>query len=548
MAPTGCWTPPTPAWRLLFRQFKSLLILILIGAAGLAGAVGDLDDALIILAVVFINAVLGFYQEYRAERSLAILKTMLVPETEVRREGKKQMVPATELAPGDIVILDAGDRVPADGRVIQAHNLQVDESSLTGESHPVTKTTAPLPERLPLADRRNMLYMNTSVTRGRAEMIITATGMETEIGHLAAMLAETEEAKTPLQIQLDSLGRYLAVIAGIVVILMLGGGWLRGQPWSEMVFTAIALAVASIPEGLPAVVTVTLALGLHRMARQRAIVKRLAAVETLGCTTVICSDKTGTMTLNQMTARILYTLGRTWKVSGQGYSTTGKIEPETGEAEDLTETILPFALCNDASLTADRVVGDPMEGALLVLAAKAGLNIKQLKPDWPRIAEIPFDTAHKFMATFHRRGDKVIMLVKGAPEVVFERSAEFLDADGVHPLEQKHKRNWMEINERLASQGLRILAAARGEIPAAQFDPESGLLGYVTKLTLLSLVGLMDPPRPEVKEAIGLCRRAGIQVKMITGDQPVTALAIARELGLARIFHQAGVGTTSESR
>ncbi len=525
--------PPTPLWRLLLRQFKSLLILILIGAAGLSWAIGDLMDALIILLVVGINALLGFHQEYRAEQSLAMLKKMLVPEAEVRRDGKERMIPATDLVPGDIVILDAGDRVPADGRLIQAHNLHVDESSLTGESHPVTKIADPLPEALPLADRRNMLYMNTSVTRGRAEIVVTATGMTTEIGRLAAMLATTEEAKTPLQIQLDSLGRQLAAIAGLVVILMLVGGWLRAQPWSEMLFTAIALAVASIPEGLPAVVTVTLALGLHRMARQRAIVKRLAAVETLGCTTVICSDKTGTMTLNQMTARTLYCLGRSWHVSGHGYSSKGKIEPDHGEPADLTDAILPFVLCNDARLTDDRIVGDPMEGALLVLATKAGMDPEELKQNWPRIAEIPFDTAHKFMATFHHRDNKVIMLVKGAPEVVLKRSTNVLEAEGIRPLEQIRRRQWLEINERLASTGLRILAAAQREIPAAEFDPEADdLLPYAKDLTLLGLVGLMDPPRPEAREAIRLCQRAGIQVKMITGDQPVTAMAISRELGL----------------
>jgi len=525
--------PPVPIWHLLLRQFKSLLILILIGAAGLSWMIGDLMDALVILVVVSINALLGFYQEYRAERSLALLKKMLVPEAEVRRDGQERMIPADDLVPGDVVVLDAGARIPADGRLFQAHNLQVDESSLTGESHPVEKTIHPLPEDVPLADRRNMLYMNTSVTRGRAEMIVTATGMDTEIGRLAAMLAEAEEGQTPLQIQLDSLGKRLAIIAGVVVILMLVGGWLRGQPWAEMIFIAIALAVASIPEGLPAVVTVTLALGLHRMARQRAIVKRLAAVETLGCTTVICSDKTGTMTLNQMTARALYCLGRTFQVTGEGYDPRGRIEPEAGEKTDLTAVILPLAICNDAKLTDGRVVGDPMEGALLVLAAKAGLEPEQLQREWPRIAEIPFDTAHKFMATFHRRGDRMVILVKGAPEVLLGLSTQVLQIQGVVPLTPEHHQRWLEANEAMATKGLRILASARREIQAADFDPDGDLLGYVKELTLLGLVGLMDPPRPEAKEAIELCQRAGIQVKMITGDQPVTAASIGRELGLA---------------
>ncbi|HHJ38191.1 MAG TPA: calcium-translocating P-type ATPase, PMCA-type [Methylothermaceae bacterium] len=524
--------PPASVWQILLRQFKSLLILILIGAAGLAWAIGELTDALVILVVVFINALLGFYQEYRAEQSLAVLKKMLVPEAEVRRSGKERMIPATEIVPGDIVIFDAGDRVPADGRLIQAHNLQVDESSLTGESHPATKIVEPLPEELPLADRRNMLYMNTSITRGRAEMVVTAIGMETEIGQLAAMLAQAEEAQTPLQIQLDGLGKRLAALAGMVVVLMLSGGWLRGQPWTDLIFTAVALAVASIPEGLPAVVTVTLAMGLHRMARKRAIVKRLAAVETLGCTSVICSDKTGTLTLNQMTARALYALGRTWRVSGEGYDFKGKIHPESGENADLSEIILPFAVCNDAKLADGRVVGDPMEGALLVLAAKAGLALETVRQAWQRVAEIPFDTAHKFMATFHRRGERIVILVKGAPEVLIEHSTQVLGAKGIVPLTPERRQQWLEVNRTLASRGLRILASARREMTVADFDSNGELLSYIRDLTLLGLVGLMDPPRPEAKDAIDLCKRAGIGVKMITGDQPVTAAAIGQELGL----------------
>ncbi|HEB77515.1 MAG TPA: HAD family hydrolase, partial [Methylothermaceae bacterium] len=525
--------PPVTVWQLLLRQFRSFLILILVGAAGLAWFVGDFRNAIIILVVVVINAMLGLYQEYRAEQSLALLKKMLVPEAEVRREGRERMIPATELVPGDIVILDAGDRVPADGRLIQVHNLQVDESSLTGESHPVEKTVEPLPEELPLADRRNMLFMNTSVVSGRAEMVVTATGMHTEIGRLAAMLAAAEEGPTPLQIQLDILGKRLALIAGIVVALMMAGGWLRDQPWTEMIFTAIALAVASIPEGLPAVVTVTLALGLHRMARQRAIVKRLSAVETLGCTTVICSDKTGTLTLNQMTVRALYALGRCWQVSGEGYETRGEIIPETGGRADLSEVVLPLVVCNDAKLTDGQVVGDPMEGALLVLGAKAGLDPDLTRRQWPRIAEIPFDTAYKFMATFHRRGDRVVILVKGAPEVLLERCSRVLEPEGVVPLSSQRRRWWLVVNEALAGQGLRILASARRELAADAFDPQADPLDYVQDLTLLGLAGLMDPPRPEAKASIDLCRRAGIQVKMITGDQPVTAVAIGRELGLA---------------
>ena len=328
--------PPRSPWLLLLDQFKGVLILVLIGAAVLAGAIRDIKDAVVILTVVVINALLGFYQEYRAERSLAALKKMLAPEAEVRRDGRTRMLSAEQLIPGDIVVLDAGDRVPADGRIVLAHGVEVDESSLTGESHTVGKRAEPLSnEGAPLAERENMLFMNTTVTRGRAEMVVTATGMKTEMGQLAGMLAEAEEGPTPLQIQLDGLGKRLAANAGAVVIVMLTGEVLRGEPWIDMVMNAIALAVAAIPEGLPAVVTVTLALGLRRMAKHRAIVKRLAAVETLGCTTVICTDKTGTLTLNQMTVRRLHAHGRTFTVSGQGYDTAGEIQSDGEEQPEL---------------------------------------------------------------------------------------------------------------------------------------------------------------------------------------------------------------------
>ena len=311
--------PPRSRWLLLADQFKGVLILVLIGAAVLAAAIGDLTDAGVILIVVVINAVLGFSQEYRAEQSLAALKKMLAPTAEVRRDGRTMILSADELVPGDIVLLGAGDRVPADGRVIAAISFEVDESSLTGESRTVGKQVDSLGgQDIPLAERANLFYMNTTVTRGRAEMVVTATGMHTELGLLAGMLGHAKDSPTPLQIQLDGLGQRLALIAGIVVSFMLVAGLLRGEPWTKMVLTAIALAVAAIPEGLPAVVTVTLAIGLQRMARNQAIVKRLAAVETLGCTSVICSDKTGTLTVNQMTARQLYTSGRHLQVSGEG--------------------------------------------------------------------------------------------------------------------------------------------------------------------------------------------------------------------------------------
>ncbi len=526
--------PPKGPWPVLLDQFRGLLILVLMAAAVLAGVVGELKDALVILVVVLINALLGFHQEYRAERSLAALKRMLSPQAEVRRDARNRMLPARELVPGDIVLLDPGDRVPADGRVIAAHGFEVDESALTGESHPVGKRPQALAAQdVPLAERDNMLYMNTTVTRGRAEMVVTATGMASEMGRLAGMLSEAEEAPTPLQVQLDGLGKRLAAVAGVVVAVMLLGGLARGEPWWQMVMTAIALAVAAIPEGLPAVVTVTLALGLHRMARRRAIVKRLAAVETLGCTSVICSDKTGTLTVNQMTARALYTRGRRLTVSGEGYDPAGEIlDPEGRDPPDLQPLLLTMALCNDAHLRAGQVVGDPMEGALVVLAAKGGLDRDTLVRRHPRITEIPFDAAYQFMASFHHFGDRVRVFVKGAPEVLLGRCTKILGPDGEVALGPPGRREVEAANAALAQEGLRVLAGASRELPAAAFDPASDLFDHVRDLTLTGLVGLMDPPRAEAREAIALCRRAGIQVKMITGDQRVTAAAIARQLGI----------------
>jgi Ca2+-transporting ATPase len=525
--------PPRSRWLLLLDQFKGVLILVLIGAAVLAAAIGDLTDALVILIVVVINAVLGFSQEYRAEQSLAALKKMLAPTAEVRRDGQAMMVSAEELVPGDIVLLNAGDRVPADGRVIAAISFEVDESSLTGESRTVGKQVDSLAgQDIPLAERANLFYMNTTVTRGRAEMLVTATGMHTELGLLAGMLGQAKDSATPLQIQLDGLGQRLALIAGIVVSFMLAAGLLRGEPWTKMVLTAIALAVAAIPEGLPAVVTVTLAIGLQRMARNQAIVKRLAAVETLGCTSVICSDKTGTLTVNQMTARQLYTSGRHLQVSGEGYDTAGKIDGGDTGVPDMEALLTPIALCNDSQLRSGNVIGDPMEGALLAVAAKGGFDAEKLKQHHRRIAEIPFETEHKYQVTFHLDGERVRLMVKGAPDVLLNLCKTVFDGNGDQPLDAHQHQLIEHANEKMASTGLRVLAVAWTEIPVRDFVPNGDLFIYVKDLVFTGLVGLMDPPRPEAHDAIALCHKAGISIKMITGDQKTTATAIARELGI----------------
>ncbi|MGC2855245.1 cation-translocating P-type ATPase [Novispirillum sp. DQ9] len=524
--------PPRPAWLKFLDQFRSVLILVLIGAAGIAWAIGDIKDAIVIAVVVVLNATLGFWQEHRAEKTLSALKGMLAAHARVRRDGQVRDIEAAALVPGDVVRLEAGDQVPADGRLLAAHSLEVDEAALTGESHAVGKGTDALDTAdLPLGDRCNMLYMNTVVTRGRAEMLVTATGMATEMGKLAGMIAAAPETQTPLQRQLDILGKRLAMIAGVVVVAILALDLWRGAPLGQAAMTAVALAVAAIPEGLPAVVTVTLAIGMWRMARNRAILRKLAAVETLGSTTVICSDKTGTLTMNQMTARAGWFAGERFAVSGEGYSADGTV---TGaEAEALTPMLLPMALCTDSHVHDGKLVGDPTEGALLVLARKAGLDPAQAQERQPRIAEIPFDSAHKFMATFHHAGDTVQMVVKGAPDVLLGRSAHWLAPEGPRDLDDGMRTEVLAENEAFADEALRVLAVARRDIPAADFDPAGDLWAWADGWTFLGLAGLMDPPRAEAREAIAHCRTAGIAVKMITGDHKITAAAIARELGLS---------------
>ena len=526
--------PPRPAWMKFLDQFKDLLVIVLIGAAALAGAIGDIKDAVVILIVVVFNACLGFYQEYRAEATLAALKKMLAQHARVRRGGEVLEIAAENLVPGDLVLLEAGDRIPADARVLAAHNAEVAEAALTGESHAVGKHADALaPGEHPLAERFNMVFMNTVVTRGRIEALVAATGMETEMGRITGLLEAAEESPTPLQIQLDGLGKRLAIIAGVVVTLIFVLGILRGDPLVQTIMTSIALAVAAIPEGLPAVVTVTLAIGMHRMAKNRAIVKKLSAVETLGSTSVICSDKTGTLTLNQMTARALFYRGRRFAVSGEGYAGEGEIAAEDGLAlGDFMPLLAPAALCNESRIRAGQLIGDPTEGALLALAMKGGIEPDSLTEHRPRIAEIPFDSAHKFMATFHHDGEHVRMFVKGAPDVLLARASSFIDAGGEAPLDDTTRAAFEAENARLAGQAMRVLAVASRDIPAHDFDPGGDLMAWAQELTLAGLAGIIDPPRPEARDAIRLCKMAGIQVKMITGDHAITAAAIARELGL----------------
>jgi len=532
-------------WMVFLSQFKSILIVILIGAALLAALVGSRKDAVVILAVVVINALVGFYQEYRAERSLDALKAMLPVRARVRREGKIQEISADAVVPGDLLMLEAGDSVAADGRFFLCSGVDIDESALTGESQPASKQCAQIVAAdAPLGDRVNMAYMNTLLTRGRAELIVTATGSRTEIGQLSSALALVEDTATPLQTQLDHLARRLGIMALAMVALLSFFQYLQGAELVHIMLDAIALSVAAIPEGLPVVVTVTLALGMHKMARRHAIVKRLSSVETLGCTSVICSDKTGTLTLNQMTARLFFYEGKRFEVSGTGYLPVGLITQSQGGGDgadsDLTALLVPLAACNDSRLDEGKVIGDPMEAALLVLAAKGHVVREQVERDLPRLAEVPFDSAAKFMATFHRDADPqsvnhITLFVKGAPDVLLDRCATWRVGGAEQLLDESGKARVEADYKTLGEQGLRGLLIASRKLPllpAEQFDAAGDLSDWVDALCFVGLIGLMDPPRPEAKQAIDDCKQAGIVVKMITGDHQTTASAIASELGL----------------
>ncbi len=527
--------PPRPAWRVLFAQFKGLMIIILIGAALLAAAVGSYKDAAVILAVVVINALVGFYQEYRAERSLEALKLMLPVTARVRRNGRSEEITANDVVAGDILLLEAGDNVAADGRLILSVGAEIDESSLTGESMPVSKQADVLAVvDAPLGDRFNMAYMNTLLTRGRAELVVTATGASTEMGQLSKELASAVDVPTPLQIQLNQLAKKLGFIALCMVALLSLLQYLRGVKLTEIILDAIALSVAAMPEGLPVVVTVTLAMGMHQMARQHAIVKRLASVETLGCTTVICSDKTGTLTLNQMTARTFMCSAQQFEVSGEGYAAHGEIKPVDANAAgmDTAQLMVPIVACNDSQVQDGKAIGDPMEAALLVLAAKSGLRKEDIDHAYPRVAELPFDSKHKFMATFHTDGDGVTLFVKGAPDVLLSHCTYERVANNDQALTEARRQQLHGAYEALGQRGLRGLLVAARTLPSGEFEGEGELIGWVKELRFVGLIGLQDPPRLEATQAIAECQQAGIAVKMITGDHQTTACSIAGELGL----------------
>src|SRR3954447_7381460 len=519
------------------RQYRDPMQIVLLGAGVISiYPVKQPGTGIMILLLTLLNAVLGLSQEGKAAAAVAALAKMMIVKARVRRDGALMQLPAEQLVPGDIVAIEAGDVVPADGRVLAAATLEIAEAALTGESLPVGKDVASVAAAdAPLGDRTDMVYMNTNVTRGTGEYVVTATGMSTEVGHISGMLQHQDDSKSPLTRQLERLTKQLVTIAGLALVASVVLNMIRGQSFTEVFTVAVAFSIAAIPTGLPAVVTTILSRGTRLLAEASAIVKRLRSTETLGATSAICSDKTGTLTLNQMTAVELTIPGRRYKISGTGYSTEGKIKHTFGDPEvPLEQFMLPLALACDAVITADgQMIGDPTEGALVVLAEKGGLDLQTTRERYPRVAELPFDTAYKLMATFHEMDGVVRCLVKGAPDQLLGRASSHLDpALEVAAIDDAFTQRYLDENKRLGEQGLRVMATARRDFDPATFDPKTDLLALMEDLTLLALVGIVDPPRPTAKDAITEAHAAGIQVRMITGDHAVTAAAIARELGI----------------
>jgi magnesium-transporting ATPase (P-type) len=523
----------------VLAQFQNILIHILLVAAVVTALLGEWIDSGVILAVVILNAAIGFVQESRAEQALESIRNLLSLEAAVVRSGRRRVVPAEELVPGDVVVLRQGDKVPADVRVLGTRELRVDEAMLTGESVPVTKAPAGVPEETPLAERTSFAYSGTLVAAGEGKGVVVATGEATEIGKISTMLAEVEPLQTPLLRKIEAFGRTLAsIILGLSALTFLFGFLLRGYTAEDMFMVAVALAVAAIPEGLPAILTITLAIGVQRMAGRKAIIRHLPAVETLGSVTVICSDKTGTLTRNEMTAQTVVTPSGQFRISGAGYEPDGRFtiddrEVDPADHADLLEALRAGVLCNDAGLVQDgrhwRIEGDPTEGALLVAGRKAGLEAEALAREAPRADAIPFTSEQRYMATAHEAADGQVLYVKGAPERVLGMCRGRWTPDGTEDGNGFDVAEWGTRADALAAEGQRVLAVARasrardGQIESSEVEQD---------LLFLGLFGLMDPPRPEAIEAIEHCQDAGIRVKMITGDHAKTALAIATQMGI----------------
>jgi len=526
-------------WGILFGQFKNVLIIILLVATAVSVFLGHGLEAAAIAFIVLFAVLLGFIQEYRAERAIEALREMTAPTATIVRNGIESEIPARDLVPGDLILLITGDKVPADARLIEAVNLQIEEAALTGESIPVEKQTSALcNKRLAIGDQNNMAFTGTVVTYGRGRAVVVATGSFTEFGKIAGMLEAVERGKTPLQKNLDKVGNSLARIALVVVAVIVVLGLFRGQPFIEMFIFGVALAVAVVPEALPAVVTISLALGVKRLVKRNALVRRLPAVETLGSTSVICSDKTGTLTKDEMTVRKIFVSGSMFEISGAGYELQGSFS-RNGSIIEPTEPLLSLlragTLASDAHIVCKeasdgwQVKGDPTEGALIVAAAKAGLGKAELDSEFPRIDEIPFTSEAKRMTTLHKTTTGVIAYSKGAPEVILNSCNRQLSENGEGPLSDESKREILEVAQQMAGEALRVLAVA--------FKPGARLGAAERDMIFLGLVGMFDPPRQEARTAIRKCQEAGIKVVMITGDHPATAKAVARELGLLKTGH-----------
>jgi len=535
----------TRPWMLFLEQFKDFLIIILLVAAAVSGVLtitgkGDIWDPILIVIIILFAACLGFFQEYRSERALEALKQMAAPTATVVRNGQEEEIPARDLVPGDIILLQTGDRIPADCRLIEAVNLKIDEAPLTGESTAVGKKTEAIPGDVPVGDRKNMAYAGTTVVYGRGKAIVTSTGMATEFGKIAGMLQEVKPPPTPLQISLDRIGKILGIACLIICAVVAGVGILVGMfdHILDAFIWGVSLAVAAVPEALPAVTTICLALGVQRMVKRHALLRRLPAVETLGCTTFICSDKTGTLTQNEMTVRKVYVNDQTIEVSGVGYEPSGSFyrngAPLNPQDDPHLRSLLTAAmLCNDSHLiNADgvwQVKGDPTEGALVVAAAKAGIRAQELVT--PRIAEVPFTSERKRMTTVHDTPQGIVAYSKGAPEIILD-SCTRIYADGVERgLTEQDKARILQVNQEMAAGALRVLGVAYKSLPNKELGNE--VEEKVEKgMVWLGLVGMIDPPREEVKQAVALCKQAGIKSVMITGDHKLTAEAIAKELDM----------------
>ena len=512
----------TSLFKKFISQFKDFMVIILLVAAIISGIFGELKDTFIIGIVVLLNAILGLAQESKAEKSLDALKNMTIPISKVLRDGRVKEINSKDIVPGDIVILEAGDYVPADGRIVENASLKVEESALTGESLPVSKDIKiPEGENIPIGDRNNMVFSTSMVTHGRGKFIVTSTGMNTEIGKIAHMIKNEEKAQTPLQQKLEELGKWLGILALLICLSIFVLGYFQGRPPLDMFMLSVSLAVAAIPEGLPAIVTIVLSLGVQRMIKKNAIIRRLPAVETLGSASVICSDKTGTLTQNKMTATVLYT-----------YNKVIEVDELDIKKHDVNLSITASVLCNDATIEENEneknTIGDPTEVALIVLGYKKGLFKKDLESEMKRVREIPFDSNRKLMSTIHSYNGDYRVFTKGAPDVLLDRCSKLLTDDSLNELNDEVKKEILEQYKLMASEGLRVLAIAYKDILDI---PDKITTNNIEKdLVFTGLIGMIDPPRDEVRDAVLKCKNAGIKPVMITGDYKITAITIGKNL------------------